>query len=140
VSLCEVDVIASLHRPDGALARVLIREATEHIVQEALAHRAIGDAHFLHTEHGENFRENRDSAGEDRATVFGNWCETQLANVPGVDHVRDGTLEARRGDCHCLRIELADRLTDGANGAGASGATLPPSTAKSSLYRLELQA
>jgi hypothetical protein len=62
--LRKIHVIALLHRVHRALARILIREAAEHVVEQPLAHGALGDAHLLDSQYLKDFGENRRAARE----------------------------------------------------------------------------
>ena len=77
LGLREVDVIALLHRAHGALARIFIREPSEHVVEQPFAHRAFGDAHLSDPQHLKDFRENRGAAGKNRAPILGDCLSRQ---------------------------------------------------------------
>ena len=96
--LCHIDVVALLHGAHRALARILAAEATEHVVQQPLAHGSFGDLHLLDLELREHFREDRQTPGEHRAAILGDRLELQLAHVARLDAVLDGACDARRRD------------------------------------------
>ena len=62
--LRDVDVVARLHRGDRALARILVRQPADHVPQDAVAHRALGDVHALAAEDLEDLGEDRGIACE----------------------------------------------------------------------------
>ena len=64
-------MVALLHRAHGAVARILVRVAAHHVVQQALAHRAFGPAHLLDLQLREDLGEDGHATGEHRAPVLG---------------------------------------------------------------------
>ena len=92
LGLLGVHVVALLHGAHGALARILALVAAEHVVEQALAHRPVGDLHLLHVEDAEDFREDGKSAREHRAAILGDGLEIQFARVSGLHAVLDRAL------------------------------------------------
>ena len=140
LGLREVDVVALLHAAHSALASVFVREAAEHVVQQSLAHGALGDAHVVERKHVEDLGQDRGASGEYRPTVFRDRVQAQLARMTGIDHVVEDALDARRSDRHRLRIQCPDCLTDCAHGARAACHPFPTSTTERGLHRFELEA
>jgi hypothetical protein len=56
-------VIAHLHRAHAAHARVLVGESAHEVVQQALAHRALGHPHPIDAEALDDLPEDREPAG-----------------------------------------------------------------------------
>ena len=140
LGLREVDVIALLHAAHGAIARVLIRVAADHVIEQPLAHGAVGDPHLLEIQSREDLREDGEAAGKDRPAILGQRRELQLAHVTCLGQIADDALETRRGDQQSLVVELADGLADRPHGAGAAGGAVPAAAPEGRLHRLELQA
>src|SRR6185312_11887199 len=140
LGLREVYVVALLHAAHGSIACVLVRVATHHVVEQALAHGTVGGPHFFQPQAGEDLSQDGDAAGEDRAAVLRQRCELELAHVAGLDQVGDGALETRGRDGERLGIELADGLADRPHGARAARSSLPAAAPEGRLHRLELEA
>ena len=132
-------MVALLHGAHRAVARILVPKTAEHVVQEALAHRAVRDAHFLHPQHAEHFRKDRESPGEYRPAILGDGFECEFAGVAGIHAVLNRTVDAGRRDGVRLRVKCVDDLADRAHGAGTAGRALPAAAAEGGLHRFELQ-
>ena len=76
--LRKIHVIALLHRAHRAFARILIREAAQHVVEKPLAHGAVGDAHLLDRQHLKYFGEDRGAAGKYCTAILGNGLQPVL--------------------------------------------------------------
>ena len=60
--LLQIDVVTPLHRADRALARVLVVQPAEHVVQQALAQRAAADVQPVDLQRAHDLREDRNAA------------------------------------------------------------------------------
>src|SRR5262249_37427756 len=139
LSLREIDVVALLHRAHGSIAGVLVLEASQHVVQQALTHSTLCYAHFLQAEYIEDLGKNHRSTREYRPAILRDSGEPQLAYVASIRQVLERTLQSRRCDHQALWLQLAYGFTNGPDGPRASGAMLPTASSKRRLYRLELQ-
>ena len=135
-----IDVIAAHHRPDGALARVLISESTHHVVQQPIAQRAFGHAHLLDAERIEDLGEYHHAARKHRPPLVGERLELQVAAVAGCDHVGQQFLHAARADVLRSGVALAQALADGAHRARAADDMFPAALHEGRLHRLDLEA
>jgi hypothetical protein len=67
--LAHVDVVARAELADRLVAGVLVADAAEEVVEEALAHRAAGGRHLLDAEALEQREEDGDAAGQHAGAV-----------------------------------------------------------------------
>ena len=68
--LLDIDVVALLHRADRALARILVMQSTQHVVQQALAQGAAANLDLLDPQRAHDFREYRDAPRKHGPTIL----------------------------------------------------------------------
>ena len=139
LGLREVHVVAALHGAHGALAGVLVGESPDHVVEQALAHGAVGDPQLLDLEHAQDFHQDRQAAGEHRPPILGQGRKFEFAYVTRLTDVADDLLEPRHGDGLGHRIELAHHIADGAHRAGTAIGGLPAAAPVGHLHRFQFQ-
>ena len=140
LGLRDVDVVAALHGAHRAFAGILIGESPDHVVEQPLAHGAIGDAQLRDLQHAQDLHQDRKPAGEHRAAVLGEAGELQLPHVAGLPDLAQDPLQHRAGDALGARIELAHHIADGAHGAGAAIGGLPAAAPVGGLDGFEFEA
>ena len=112
VGLQRVDVVALLHRAHAAHARVLVGEAAHHVVQQALAHRALGDAHAARCPRLSTISSRIASpAGKHRRALRVDVRQLQLVDVAGGEHPLGELLQILGRDSRRVGIKARARTS-----------------------------
>ena len=126
LGLREIDVIARLHRPYAQHARVLVREASDQVVEQPFAQRAVRNSHRLDLEYAENLREDRESAENTGTRSSVSPGKPQFRQRAGPDRVLDRvTRRPASGDRRLRAVPRAQDIPDGANRSGRPHCVVP---------------
>ena len=107
VGLQRVDVIALLHGAHAAHARILVGEAAHQIVEQSLAHRALGHAHAIDAEVLDHFQQDRETRRKHRRALGIDVREIEIVDVPGRDHALGEAAQIVERDARRIGIEPA---------------------------------
>src|SRR5690606_33270087 len=142
LGLCEIDVIARLHRAHAAHACIFVGETTDHVVQQSFPQRAVRDAHLLDPEYGENLGQDGQPAEKDRSALGAQAVELESAQMTRSQHIFDERFErVRRDRAVVIAVaSLAQDLSHGANRARGTGRARPPERLERDFHGSKLQA
>jgi hypothetical protein len=130
-------VVALLHGAHGALARILVRVASDHVVEQALAHGALRPAHLLDAKLRKDLGQDRHAAGKHGTPVIGDAFQRDCANAPRCNQRPDNRLDAIGGNAGGLRVQRLLHLEDRAHGAGTARDLFPAALQVGFLHRFQ---
>ena len=110
-----VHVETQLQPVDRLVPGVVALDSPEHVVQQALAQRAVADLQLPDPQPGHGFPQNRQPAGEHRRPPRVEVLQTQTPDPAGADHLADDGVHRLHGQAaldqaHASRHALAARI------------------------------
>ena len=140
LGLRNIDVIAPLHRTHGALARVLIGQSADHVIQNTVAQGALRHAQVLDAERIEELGQDHHPPGKYRTPFVSERVQSQLTAVSGVFHIGQQGLQTLGGDAGDLRVTFLQALTNRAHGTGTADHLFPTPLQEGGLHGLDFYA
>ena len=137
--LLQVDVVPPLHRSNRALARVLVVQAAEHVVQQTLAERAAADVERLDLQSAHDLRQNRDATREHGHALRSEPRQRELLDAPRLDHLLDDGFDGREGDAVVAEPHGKRDVARGAHRARRADRVLPAAAPKRCSDRSKLE-
>jgi hypothetical protein len=138
--LLEVDVIAALHRAYRALARILVLQAAQHVVEQPFAQRAGADLQTLDFQRAQDLGENRHTARENGCALRSQAGQVQMLHMLRLDHLIDDRLDGPRTDPAVGQLQVLSHVGCRARRAGGTERTLPAAAAEGCGDGAQLQA
>ena len=137
--LLDVDVVTAHEFVHRRLAHVLLVETAQQVVQDALAHRGLGDSHLLDPELGKHSRHDGKAARDHRAAVVAQTGKLQRVDMPGLDELGAQLRQAVGGDAAGRPPVLFEDFAQCPRGAGRPDRLLPAGFGKLSGDALDLE-
>src|SRR6185503_4583539 len=138
--LLHVHVVAPLHRPNRPLARVLVMEAPEHVVEQPLAQSTVADVETLDTQRAQDLREYCHAAGENRSAVGAETRQAELIAASHLDELLDDGFHGGGSDAALDQAELARNVARRADCPRRTDRSLPTFAPKRRSDRPKLEA
>ena len=139
-SACSVvDVIALLHGAHAAHARIFIGESAHEVVEQSLAHRALGDAYAIDAEVLDDLQQDRQTGRKHRRALGIDVLEIEIVHMTRRDHALGQAAQVVERDSRRIGIEPAHHIADDAHRAGTAERLQPAELAIRFLNGLEFE-
>ena len=123
----------------GAHVLVLVPDASEQIVEQALAQRAVRHRQVLDPERAKRRGQNRHASRKHRGAFDGKTRQLEPVHMPGREQPLAQLVETARADAFVLEPQALEHRLRGANGAGTAIGGLPAARAELRLDGLEFE-
>jgi hypothetical protein len=123
----------------GAHVLVLVPDATEQIVEQAFAQRAVRHRQVLDPERAKRRGQNRHASRKHRRALDGKTRQLEPVHMPGREQPIAQLVETARTDAFVLEPQTLEHCLRGANGAGTAVGGLPAAGAELRLDGLEFE-
>ena len=139
IRLDAVDVIAHFHGAHAAHPGIFIGEAAHQIVQQALAHGALGHPDAVYAEVLDDFQQYGQSGRKHRRALGIHVRQVELVHMAGRDHPLGEQPQVVQSDARRFGIEPAQHIADDAHRSGTAEGLQPAELAVCLLNRLEFE-